>query len=215
MTQTITIDVFSDVVCPWCYIGEKRLEQALAQRPEITAAIRWRPFQLNPTMPAEGVDWRSFADEKFGGLERARAMFAQVAAVGAEVGIAFNFEDIASAANTADAHRLLLLAGQHERQWELATALFKAYFTDGVNLNDREQLVACAAAVGMDATAVREYLASDQGLSEVQRSQREAGQIGVQGVPFYVFNDRWAVSGAQPVGVFLRALETAQAGVEG
>ena len=212
MPQTITIDVFSDVVCPWCYIGEKRLEQALAQRPAIQAEIRWCPFQLRPELPPEGADWGSFVDEKFGGPERAQAMFAQVAGVGAEVGIAFNFERIASAANTADAHRLLLLAGQHERQWELATALFKAYFTDGANLNDREQLVACAAAAGLEPATVRAYLASDQGAAEVRSSQHEAGQLGVQGVPFYVFDERWAVSGAQPVEVFLRALDTARAG---
>jgi predicted DsbA family dithiol-disulfide isomerase len=214
MDQIITIDVFSDVVCPWCYIGEKRLEQALAQRPAIEAEIRWRPFQLRPDMPSQGEDWRTFVDEKFGGIERAQALFAQVAAVGAEVGIEFNFARIASAANTADAHRLLLLAGRHGRQWELATALFKAHFTDGVDLNDHGQLVACAVAAGLEAAEVRAYLASDQGADEVRSSQREAGQLGVQGVPFYVFDERWAVSGAQPVAVFLRALDTAQAAGE-
>jgi predicted DsbA family dithiol-disulfide isomerase len=213
MEQIITIDVFSDVVCPWCYIGEKRLEQALAQRPDVRADIRWRPFQLNPAIPAGGEPWDQFVREKFGGAARAQGMFAQVAEVGREVGIDFNFERVARSPNTADAHRLLVLAGATGVQWPLATALFKAHFSDGADLNDREQLLALAESAGLDRASAAACLDSDLYADVVVESQESAAQIGVGGVPFYIFAERFAVSGAQPVGVFLRALDTAaQAG---
>jgi predicted DsbA family dithiol-disulfide isomerase len=213
MEQIITIDVFSDVVCPWCYIGEKRLELALAQRPDVRAAIRWRPFQLNPDIPAGGEPWDQFVREKFGGAARAQGMFAQVTEVGREVGIDFNFARVARSPNTADAHRLLVLAGELGVQWPLATALFKAHFSDGADLNDREQLLALAEAAGLERAGAAACLDSDLYADVVAQSQESAAQIGVGGVPFYIFAERFAVSGAQPVGVFLRALEMAtQAG---
>ena len=209
MSEPMMIDVWSDVVCPWCYIGEKRLEQALAQRPELAVEIRWQPFQLRPDMPAQGEPWGAFAFEKFGGIARAQAAFNQVTTVGREVGLEFNFDRVTSAPNTVDAHRLILLAGEYGLQWPLATALFAAYFSDGRNLNDHAQLVEIAVGVGLDGAAVRALLASDAKIADVQHNQESATQLGVQGVPFYVLDQRYAVSGAQPVGVFLRALDTA------
>lgn len=205
------IDVYADVVCPWCYIGERRLERALAQRPGVRVERRWRPFQLQPAIPAGGVPWAEFARRKFGGVERAQAAFAQVVAAGAEDNIRFAFDRVASAPNTVDAHRLILFARGYGRQWEMAEALFAAYFADGRNLNDLDGLAVVAESAGLDPVAARAYLAGDEGVAEVAASQEEAGQLGISGVPFYVFDDHYALSGAQPVAVFLQALDAASA----
>lgn len=201
------IDVYADVVCPWCYIGKRRLEQALAQRPALVVERHWRPFQLNPDLPPNGQDWGEFMRLKFGGEQRAQAAFAQVAAAGASDGLRFAFDRVASAANTVDAHRLILFAAQQGRSWEMADALFAAYFTEGRNLNDAEQLVTIAGDVGLDAAAVRALLHDSDGIDEVLDSQREAGRLGIRGVPFYVFDGRYGISGAQPVEVFVQALD--------
>jgi predicted DsbA family dithiol-disulfide isomerase len=203
------IDIYADVVCPWCYIGERRLEQALAQRPELHVERRWRPFQLQPGMPKQGLPWAEFATRKFGGGANMDRAFAQVVAAGAADGLEFRFDQVASAPNTVDAHRLIMWAGEHGKQWELANALFAAYFTHGRNLNDVDQLVDVAAQVGLDPNAVRAFLATDEGVAAVQASQRDAAELGVQGVPFFVFNNQFAVSGAQPVQLFGRALDMA------
>ncbi|MGH3144197.1 MAG: DsbA family oxidoreductase [Rubrobacter sp.] len=205
------IDVFSDVVCPWCYIGEKRLKKVLRERPYLEATVRWRPFQLQPGMPEGGLPWAEFARRKFGGEAGARAAFAQVAVAGEPDGVCFDFDRVASAPNTVNAHRLILYAAQRDLQWETAEALFRAYFVEGRDLNDRGQLVDLASGVGLDAGEVGEYLVSEDGTDEVQAGQQEAERLGITGVPFYVFDKRYALSGAQPVEVFGRALETAWA----
>ena len=203
------IDIYADVVCPWCYIGERRLEQALAQRPDLQVTRHWRPFQLQPGMPKQGLPWAEFAERKFGGARNMQAAFGQVAAAGAADGLEFRFDQVASAPNTVDAHRLIVWAAQHGKHWELANALFAAYFTHGRDLNDVEQLVEVAAQVGLDADRVRAFLVTDEGAADVQQSQRDAAELGVSGVPFFVFNDQFAVSGAQPVAMFVRALDMA------
>ena len=207
MTQ---IDVYADVVCPWCYVGEKRLEQALVQRPELTVERRWRPYQLRPGMPAGGLPWHEFAVDKFGGEDRMRAAFAHVSAAGGPDGASFDFDRVASAPNTVDAHRLILHAAEHDRQWELADALFKGYFAGGANLNDHRELAGIAAGAGLDEERVYEFLSAGVQTDEVWSAQEEAGLIGVTGVPFYVFDDRYALSGAQPVEAFVQALDATQ-----
>ena len=207
----MNVDVFSDVVCPWCYVGEKRLEKALRKRPDLDVSVRWRPFQLRPEMPAEGLPWREFATEKFGGEENMRAAFAHVEAAGGPDGVRFDFDRVASAPNTVDAHRLILLAADHGLQWPLADALFEAYFAGGADLNDHGQLAGIAGKAGLDPALVREHLAGGFGAEEVRESQEEAGGLGVSGVPFYVFDGRYALSGAQPVEIFVRALDAAGA----
>ena len=203
------IDVYSDVVCPWCYVGEKRLEGALRERPDLDVDVRWRPFQLRPEMPAGGLPWRQFAVEKFGGERNMRAAFDHVAAAGEPDGARFDFGRIASAPNTVDAHRVILHAREQGLQLPVADALFEAYFAGGADLNDRERLARIAASAGLDAEAVGDYLAGDAGTAEVWASQDEAGNLGVSGVPFYVFDGRYALSGAQPVAIFGRALDAA------
>lgn len=201
------IDVYADVVCPWCYIGERRLEQAIALRPNMSITRRWRPFQLQPTMPPRGLAWAEFARRKFGGVDDAQRIFAQVTAVGAADGLTFAFDKVVSAPNTIDAHRLVALGRQHGREWEMVDALFAAYFAAGRDLNDHAQLVEIATAVGLPADEVQAYLASTDGVAEVLASQAEAEQLGVSGVPFYVIDEQYAVSGAQPVAVLLQAID--------
>jgi predicted DsbA family dithiol-disulfide isomerase len=201
------IDVYADIACPWCYIGKRRLEQALALRPDIVVERHWRPFQLQPDLPATGIPWQEFVPRKFGGTQRAQSMFAHVAQAGAPDGIDFRFDNVATAANTRDAHRLILYASEQNQEWPAAEALFKAYFTDGRNLNDLDDLAAVGASVGLDEAALRDYLTGSANSDIVDESQDLAAQLGIQGVPFYVINQRYGISGAQPVEVFLQMLD--------
>lgn len=203
------IDVFADVVCPWCWIGEARLERALAERPEVEAEWHWRPFQLDPTLPPGGMPWDEFVRSKFGGPENAERMFAHVAAAGATDGLVFDFDRVARSPNTADAHRVIVFAAREGRQKEAAERLFRAHFAEGEDLNDAETLVRLGAEAGLDAGALRAWLGSGEGADEVAAGQRAAQRLGVTGVPFFVFDGRFAVSGAQPVEVFLQALDAA------
>src|SRR3954449_2225478 len=151
-----TIDVISDVICPWCFIGMRRLEKALGGRP---ATVRWHPFQLNPDMPHEGIERRAYRIRKFGSWERSQELDAQVAAAGRGEGIAFNFDRMARTPNTLDAHQVIWLAGERGVQDAAAEALFLAYFTDGRDLSDRATLAEVAAEAGLDRAEVDEMLA--------------------------------------------------------
>jgi len=204
------IEVYSDVVCPWCYVGEKRLEGALKRRPDLDAEILWRPFQLRPEMPEGGLPWREFAVEKFGSEGNMKAAFDHVARAGAPDGVRFDFDRIATAPNTTDAHRLILFARGSGREWQAADALFRAYFREGRDLNAMEDLMQTASEAGLDPEEAREYLAGDGGRAEVWESQQRAARLGIGGVPFYVFDGRYALSGAQPVEVFLQGLDAAE-----
>jgi predicted DsbA family dithiol-disulfide isomerase len=206
----MTIDVYADIACPWCYVGRARLKQALDERPALDASLRWRPFQLQPDMPPEGRDFRTVLEKKFGGWDRAERMFERVRTMGAEDGLTFNFEAIEVAPNTADAHRLMLWAeeqGGEDAADATATALFRAYFTEGRNVSDPDVLVDCAGEVGLDAEAARALLDGDAHAEDVRESQVQAQRYGITGVPCYVFDDRHAVTGAQPTEVFVEALD--------
>ncbi|MDQ3430259.1 MAG: DsbA family oxidoreductase [Actinomycetota bacterium] len=205
------IDVYADVVCPWCYVGEKRLERALRDRPDLTVERRWRPFQLRPEMLEGGLPWRTFAVDKFGGEENMRRAFGHVSAAGEPDGVRFDFDRVASAPNTVDAHRLILYAAEHNRQWEMADALFRGYFTEGRDLNSTEDLAAMAAGAGLDQDETNELLSGDGYAGEVWKGQREAASLGINGVPFYVVDGRYAVSGGQPAEVWARTLDAVRA----
>ncbi len=204
------IEVFSDVVCPWCYVGERRLAQALAQREGVEVEVRWRPFQLRPELPPQGIGWEAMVNEKFGGRVKAQPMFDHVAQLGAVEGITLDFDRIASSPNTLDGHRLILLAREQGKEWEMANRLFAAYFGEGYNLNDPEQLVTLAAEAGLDEAEVRAFLAGDRFADEVQESQRAAYASGIHSVPSYVINQRYLVQGAQPTEVFVQVLDQLQ-----
>ena len=205
----MTVDVFADIACPWCYIGERRLRRALEARPDAAARVRWRPFQLQPDLPREGIGWKEFVPRKFGNWINARAMFGYVEKAGAEDGIRFDFERIATAANTADAHRVVLFAQERGLAWEAAEALFAAYFAEGRDLGDRDELAAVAASAGLDRAEVREMLSGRDYADEVDASQETARANDITGVPFFIFAGRYAVSGAQPLDVLLQAIDLA------
>jgi predicted DsbA family dithiol-disulfide isomerase len=202
----LTVDVISDVICPWCFIGKRRLEKALDGRP---AAIRWHPFQLNPDMPRARIDRKSYRIRKFGSWERSQELDAQVAAAGQGEGIAFNFDRQSRTPNTLDAHRVIWLAGERGVQDAVVEALFLAYFTDGRDLSDPATLAEVAAGAGLDRAEVDELLAGDKGLDVVRAGEEQARRLGVSGVPFFVVNRRVALSGAQPPELFLQAFEQA------
>jgi len=204
------IDLFADVACPWCWIGERRLKRVLEER-GIDATVRWRPYQLQRGLPPRGEPWNEFVEKKFGGWARARPMFAQVAAAGAGEGLRYDFERIARSANTRDAHRVLLLAQDRGRLWEAAEAIYAALFAEGRDVTDTEVLAQAAASAGVDADEVRRMLAGDEYAGEVEESQELAARAGITGVPFAVFDGRYAVSGAQPDAVFNTAIDRALA----
>ncbi|MFN8538809.1 MAG: DsbA family oxidoreductase [Thermomicrobiales bacterium] len=207
------IELYSDIACPWCYIAERRLRRALAQRPDLQVEFHWRPFQLDPDLQPQGQPWRAFAEQKFGGHERVAASFARLNEAAAQEGITFSADAIATAANTRDAHRLVLLAQEEGKAWELTDALMTAYFVAGRDLNDHAQLVELAASVGLDAELARSVLASDWYLEDVAGSQQLAAEYGIEGVPFTIFAGRYALPGAQPLDIVLEAIDAAPAAV--
>jgi predicted DsbA family dithiol-disulfide isomerase len=187
------------------------LRLALEQRPDLQVEFHWRPFQLQPGLPPEGQSWRAFAERKFGGWERVEAAFARLNEAAAPEGITFSPDAIVSAANTRDAHRLILLAAEEGKSWELADALFAAYFVGGRDLNDRDQLIDVATGAGLDAATARSVLASDRYREDVEASQQLAAEYGIQGVPFTIFEGRYALPGAYPLEVVLEAIDAAPA----
>lgn len=216
MADRFQIDVISDVVCPWCYIGQRRLAEALARLPAAAAArrvaIRWHPFQLNPDLPQEGVSRKSYLEDKFGGPERAAQIYARVAAAGATVGIPFAFDRIEIQPNTRDAHRLIAWAQAQGDASGLVERLFRAYFIEGRAIGDRDVLAAIAGEAGFASAAALNMLDSDEGIDAIALMDQRARDIGVQGVPFFIFNQHVAVSGAQEPDALLQAIAQAHAG---
>ncbi|MEP6958949.1 MAG: DsbA family oxidoreductase [Nitrospirota bacterium] len=205
------VEIYSDIVCPWCFIGKRRWEQAIETAGYANRAhVTWRPFQLNPTMPKSGMDRRTYLDAKFGGAEARRAMEEGLVKAGEIDGIAFAFDRIERTPNTFEAHRLMWFVQQHKKQDDLAEALFHAYFSEGRDIGDGQTLVDIAAAIGLDRDEVRQFLASDQGV-EVVRAEEAAGHsLGIRGVPYFVLNGTYSISGAQPPDIFVSALQKAE-----
>jgi predicted DsbA family dithiol-disulfide isomerase len=217
MLGAFSIDVVSDVVCPWCYIGKRRLEAALARLresdPDLPVEVRWHPFQLNPDLPRDGVARRDYLERKFGGAERAREIYARVSAAGRAVDIPFAFDAIERQPNTLDAHRLIAWA-QSRREGDpdkLVEALFRAYFVDGRYIGDREELVKLAADAGYDADDARKFLQSDELTDLVADADRRSREMGISGVPFFIFGGKTAVSGAHEPEALLEAIAQARA----
>jgi predicted DsbA family dithiol-disulfide isomerase len=210
-----TIEVVSDVVCPWCYIGKRQLEALLAELPaDERPVVRWHPFQLNPELPAAGIDRRAYLEAKFGGAERAAQIYARVRAAGEAHGLALDFDRIALQPNTRDAHRLIAWAQEDPARdaQPLVEALFRAYFVEGRFVGDRAELARIAGEAGLDAAAARAMLDSDAHADAVAAAETHARQLGVTGVPYFVFDGRAAVSGAAGVDALREALgQAAQA----
>jgi len=209
----LTVDIVSDVVCPWCFIGKRHLEGALAlwrqRHPDAAPTVAWHAFQLNPQLPSEGMARADYIAAKFGGAQRARDIYARVATAGQGAGVAFDFDRIQTQPNTTQAHRLIAQAGELGRQDAVVEALFEGYFLRGRDLTSDEVLVELAASAGLDAGETAAFLASDALRQEVGADERMARDIGVDGVPFFIFNQRLAVSGAQPAEVLLEAMAQA------
>ncbi|MBP7066030.1 DsbA family oxidoreductase [Ferrovibrio sp.] len=208
------IEIVSDVICPWCYIGKRRLEKAMAQRPDIEFEIGWRPFQLNPDMPKEGADRKSYLEAKFGGPERAKGIYARVAAEGANEGIAFDFERIKRTPNTLAAHSLLRWALETGVQYDLKERLFQAYFLHGRDIGNHDVLADLAGLSGMDAALVKQKL--DQGLDAdtIQAEDQMAREMGITGVPFFIVERRFGLVGAQPADALLQVIDKAAAAAD-
>jgi predicted DsbA family dithiol-disulfide isomerase len=210
----LTIDVISDVVCPWCFVGRRRLGaalQMLVQRePGIRPRVSWHPFQLNPELPREGIDRRAYLEAKFGGRERAEEIYDNVRAAGKRVGIDFAFERIDRQPNTLDAHRLISWAQARGDAEDVVERLFRAYFLEGRFVGDREVLAAIAGEAGFSAEAARAYLATDEGVDAITAMDARVRELGVTGVPFFIFDGTVAVSGAQEASVLVDAMDEAK-----
>jgi predicted DsbA family dithiol-disulfide isomerase len=205
--DAMNLDVFSDTICPWCFIGKRRLERALRERPQPELKIRWRAFQLNPGMPAEGMERRAYIEAKFGGSDRARTIYDTVRAAGAGEGIEFAFEKIKRTPNTLQSHRLLRLAAAGDRQDAVLEGLFRAYFLDGRDVGDRAVLAEIGTAAGLDRKETVGYLEGDADTDAVLSEDVLARRAGINGVPCFIFNGRFALSGAQEPEAFFQIFD--------
>ena len=206
LMTALTIEIYSDLICPWCYIGRRRLGEAL-KRLALSEAptILWRPFELNPDLPKSGLDRRAYRTAKFGSWERSQAMDRQVAETGKALGLRFRYERVLVTPNTLDGHRLLWWARETGSQDALAEALFRAYFSEGRDLGRLEVLTDVAVEVGLSREQARRFLQSEQGRVEVLAEEREARRRGLHNVPFFFLNGIPTFAGAQPPGTFIEA----------
>jgi predicted DsbA family dithiol-disulfide isomerase len=220
-TTPLTIDIVSDVVCPWCYIGKRKLEAALAT-PEAQALgpvqVRWHPFQLNPDLPQAGIPRKQYLEDKFGGPARAAEIYKRVSAAGASVGLALNFDGIAQQANTLSAHALIAFAqaapgngADNTLGNDMKERLLKAYFVENRFIGSVDVLVDIATEAGLDPVAARAWLAAPERRNEMAQADAQARQMGVSGVPFFIFNQKVAVSGAQDPATLVAAMQQAVA----
>lgn len=209
---TFTIDVVSDVVCPWCYIGKRKLEAALelAQAAGLpTPEVRWHPFQLNPDLPTQGISRKQYLEDKFGGPQRAAEIYARVKAAGQAAGLELDIDGITLQPNTLAAHALITFAQQHglEMGNDVKERLLKAYFVDNQFIGDTEVLVQLAQDAGLDGATARAFVTDPQQLQAVADADRRVREMGVGGVPFFIFNQKVAVSGAQSPSDLLAAMQ--------
>ena len=202
--MTLTVDVISDVICPWCFIGKRRLEKAVAAHGG-PVTVRWHAFQLNPAMPKEGISRREYRIKKFGSWERSMQLDANIVAVGNEEGIIFDFDKMERTPNTLDAHRLIWLADQEGCQDAVVEALFWAYFTEGRDISNLQTLIDVVAEAGLDRQRAEAVLNSEEGMDAIKEAGEQARRLQVSGVPFFIINGGVKLSGAQPPDVFLEA----------
>ena len=205
----LTIDIVSDVVCPWCYLGKANLEKALADYNE-PVIVRWHPFQLDPTIPLEGLDRKAYMAKKFPDPSYLKNAHERLKSLGDALGLKFDFEAIAKSPNTLDAHRLIQWAEDPDQQDKIVTALFKAYFEQGRDIGDKALLTEIAVENGFKQEEIRQKLSGKDDIDSVQAEIEEAQRIGVTGVPFFIFNRKLAASGAQPPEQLLAAMRQAQ-----
>lgn len=193
----LPIDVVSDVVCPWCFIGKRRLEKAIALKPEIMVAVRYRPYFLNPWVPRAGISRTEYLTTKFGSVDRYMVNAQRIVLAARQEGLAYNLDAIARQPNTLDCHRLIRWAGENGDPAHMKQRLMELYFTQGADLSDNEVLVAAARDGGMDADRVRQRLAGEEDVESVSAEAESARAAGIEGVPCFILGGIFAVSGAQ------------------
>jgi predicted DsbA family dithiol-disulfide isomerase len=205
----LLIEVVYDLVCPWCYLGVRRLFRTMRRRPDLLYELAWRPFLLNPDMPRSGMARSDYVIRKFGGEDRARRLYASITEVGAAEGVEFRFDRIRRTPSSVDAHRLVRWAAAQGRSRDVADALFAAHFADGHDVGDHQVLRAIAASTGLDPVAAIHFLRSDQDVDAVHADNLRAHRLGINGVPCFVVAGRHAVAGAQEPEVIERLLDVA------
>lgn len=209
-SEVVHIDIYSDVICPWCYVGKRRLERALALlHGAVQAQVRWRPFQLNPTMPKEGIDRKAYLEAKFGRMSIVEEMEHRLLEAGRIERISFVFQKMAVTPNTFLAHRLIWYAGQQGCQNEIVNQLFKGYFEEGLDIGSAPVLAELADRAGLHAG---QFLTSEEGVVEVKAEELGGHKLGIRAVPYFMFNKADSISGAQPVEVFVSAFEKIRIG---
>jgi len=214
LDQTVPVDVVSDVVCPWCFIGKHRLEKAIALKPEIAVRISYRPYLLNPWVPRGGMNRNEYLITKFGSVDRYRANAERIVALAAEEGLTYNVDLITRQPNTLDCHRLILWAGETgkpDAAARMKQRLMELYFTQGADLSDNEVLIRAALECGLDGEEVRHKLATDVDAEQVTAEAEAAKNAGIDGVPCYIMGGRFAISGAQAPEYLAAAIARAAA----
>lgn len=207
------IDIVSDTICPWCFIGKRRLAKALASRPDVKAEVLWRPFRLDPSVPREGVDRRAYLQAKFGDNPNRAAMSEALRSEGAGEGLDFAFDKIARTPNTLDSHRLIRWAAGAGVQDNVVERLFEAYFFDGRDIGDAAVLTEVAEAAGMNGALVANLLSGDADLEPVEREAGMASQMGISGVPTFIFDGKFMISGAREPEILARIIDKAVAAI--
>ncbi|UWQ55661.1 DsbA family oxidoreductase [Leisingera caerulea] len=204
---TVKLDILSDPICPWCYIGKTHLDKALAEVPDHPFVIEWHPFQLNPDMPREGMDRRDYLERKFGGKEGAVKAYAPVVEHAEKAGLTINFEAMKRTPNTLDAHRLIHWAGIEGKQTQVVDALFKAYFVDAKDIGDHAVLAEIAQEAGMEADVAARLLEGDNDVQEIRDRDAHSRKMGVTSVPTFIVASQHAVPGAQPPELWKQVIE--------
>ena len=205
----LSIEVVHDLVCPWCYLGLRRLLRTLRRRPDLLTDITWRPFLLNPDMPRAGLPRADYVVRKFGGEERARRLYASITEIGRTEGLQFRFDRVRRTPSSVDAHRLVRWAAAYGRGAEVVEALFAAHFTDGRDIGDIFVLTDVAVACGLDGPTARGFLSGDTEIDAVHAENLRAHRLGINGVPCFVIGGRHAIAGAQEPEVIERLLDVA------
>jgi predicted DsbA family dithiol-disulfide isomerase len=203
----VKLDIISDPICPWCYIGKTLLDQAMAQRPDHPFEIEWHPFQLNPDMPAEGMDRREYLETKFGGKEGAIRAYAPVLERAEAAGLTIDFAAIKRTPNTLDAHRLLHWAGIEGCQDRMAMALFRAYFNEGRDIGDPEVLADLADSLSLDGAMIQRLLATEADRDDIRARDAQFRQMGITGVPTFIVGGQHAVPGCQPAELWVKVID--------
>ncbi|WP_048860008.1 DsbA family oxidoreductase [Acidisphaera rubrifaciens] len=205
----LSVEVVHDLVCPWCYLGVRRLMRTMRRRPDLLFTLVWRPFLLNPDMPRVGMARADYVIRKFGGEERARRLYGSITEIGRTEGVLFRFDRIRRTPSSVDAHRLVIFAARFGRADEVVEALFSAHFTDGRDIGDPAVLIAVAVACGLDSDLARHFLGSDQDIDTIHAENLRAHRLGINGVPCFVIGGRHAIAGAQEPEVIERLLDVA------